>query len=170
MPRVHFVKKARKADKAAGIKKGDSYFWWKFRYGGMRKSKVRPRSSQLTQSEYLSTMYAAQETIEDALSDLTTAWDDDGADREALREELAGVCESVRDDVESAGSDCDEKLNNMPDSLQQGSTGELLQQRVDACETMRDSLDEAATNVWDYEGDSVEEIVAFIEAIEWEIE
>ena len=34
MPRVHFVKKARKDYPSTGIQKGDSYYWWQFRYGG----------------------------------------------------------------------------------------------------------------------------------------
>ena len=64
MPRVYFVKKARK-DYPVGIKKGDSYYWWKFRYGGIHRSKTRPRPSQLTQSEFLSTIYAIIEEIQD---------------------------------------------------------------------------------------------------------
>ncbi len=53
MARAHFVKKARKDNPAAGIKAGDSYYWWKFRRGGKHYSKTAPRPSQLTQSEYL---------------------------------------------------------------------------------------------------------------------
>jgi hypothetical protein len=61
MPRVNFVKKARKAIPSSGIKVGDSYYWWKFRYGGKFVSKERPRQSQLTQSK-LSGVYAAEES------------------------------------------------------------------------------------------------------------
>ena len=38
MPRVHHVKSARKDNPVA--KKGESYYWWKFRYGGKRYSKT----------------------------------------------------------------------------------------------------------------------------------
>ena len=65
MPRVHHVKRARKAVKSAGIKVGDSYYWWKFRYGGKHTSKTPPRQSQLTNSDKLSRAYAASESLED---------------------------------------------------------------------------------------------------------
>jgi hypothetical protein len=52
MARAHFVKKARKAIPGTDIKKGDSYYWWKFRFGGKRTSKTAPKASQLTQSEF----------------------------------------------------------------------------------------------------------------------
>ena len=68
MPRVHFVRKAAKAH-AGGIEKGDSYYWWKFRYGGIRKSKTRPKRSQLTQSR-AGEVYASLEGIEMALGEL----------------------------------------------------------------------------------------------------
>ena len=72
MPRVHHVK-AAKDYPDHGIKKGEMYFHWKFRYGGKHRSKVRPRSSQLTQSDFLSQMYGIQEEIEDAIVALLSA-------------------------------------------------------------------------------------------------
>jgi len=72
MPRVHHVKKARKDNPAA--KKGEPYYWWKFRYGGKRFSATRPRPSQLTQSKWAMVL-EAQEAVEDAesLDDLRSA-------------------------------------------------------------------------------------------------
>ena len=67
MPQVHFVKKARKTNKTLGIKKGDSYYWWKFRYGGKHVSTKHPRPSQLTQSDFLGTALGLQESIDDVL-------------------------------------------------------------------------------------------------------
>ena len=64
MPRVHYVKKSRKDNPA--VKKGESYYHWKFAYSPKRYSKTRPRPSQLTQSYKLSRYYEAQEAIEDA--------------------------------------------------------------------------------------------------------
>lgn len=63
MPRVNFVKRARK-DHPGGIKKGESYYWWSFRYGGDRYSKTYPRRSQLTQSR-AGEVYADLESLED---------------------------------------------------------------------------------------------------------
>lgn len=31
MARLHFVKSARKDNPSAEVKKGESYYWWKFR-------------------------------------------------------------------------------------------------------------------------------------------
>lgn len=45
-------KKARKNYKYAGIKKGDTYFWWKFRNSPIRRSKTYPKRQQLTQSNF----------------------------------------------------------------------------------------------------------------------
>jgi len=65
MAHATFVKSARKAIPDHGIKVGDSYYWWKFRFGGKHISRYWPRPSQLTQSEFYSTLYGCQETIED---------------------------------------------------------------------------------------------------------
>ena len=83
MPRIHHVKSARKNYPSAGIKKGDSYYWWKFRYSSRQLSKTPPRASQLTQSEFLSQVYDLQDAIgawsseakttEEELSDVESA-------------------------------------------------------------------------------------------------
>ena len=144
MARLHFVKKARKADKAAGIKKGDSYYWWKFMVGGRggvkRKSKVKPRRSSLTQSEFLAAMYDA----EDDLAVVLAAFESDGD-----FEELATACESASEMVRQTGEDCQSKYDNMPDGLQQGDTGQLLEQRVQQADEIADELENAATNIRD---------------------
>lgn len=144
MPRVHFVKKARKDNEVA--KRGESYYWWKFRYGGKRFSKTRPKQSQLTQSPYFATLYDLTDSVNE-----TPCYDN--ADFEALKE-------SIKDELESLGQECQEKLDNMPDSLQYSPTGELLQERADACENAAmeiDSIDEFEfDNDEDYDEDSDE--------------
>ena len=124
MPRVHFVQKARKDNPA--VKAGESYYWWKFRYGGKRYSATRPRQSQLTQSPYFGTVYSLMEEIED------TSVMDEG-DLESLRD-------SIQSQIEDLGQEAQDSLDNMPDSLQYSPTGELLQERVDACETASDEI------------------------------
>ena len=129
MPRVTFVKKARKDNPA--VKAGESYYWWKFRYGGKRYSKTRPRPSQLTQSHYYGTVRSLVERIED---ESPTDYDD-----------FVSLRDEVRDELEELGQECQSSLDNMPSSLQYGSSGEMLQERVDACEnaTMEiESIDE----------------------------
>ena len=85
MPRVHYIKKALKDNSA--VKKGEPYYWWKFRYGGKRKSATRPRPSQLTQSKY-SEVLAAQEAIEDA------------ADYDMLKEAIESASQVCNDTAE----------------------------------------------------------------------
>lgn len=131
MIRLHFVKKARKANKNAGIKKGDSYFWWKFRYGPKHCSKTQPPRSALTQSEFLGTMW----DIEDTLA--TVGEDDDFA---SIVDDAKSQLEELRDETQG-------KLDNMPEQLQQAETGELLQNRVESCDEMISELEGVDTDV-----------------------
>lgn len=149
MPRVHHVKKARVARKEYGIKVGDSYYWWKTRMKGQRDgrmhySKTRPRPSQLTMSEYLGTAYGIQEGIEDECQTVATK-DDVNAFADTLR--------SAADEVRELGSAQEEKFNNMPDGLQQGDIGQLLEQRAQACETIADELESAVGELESWEPD-----------------
>jgi hypothetical protein len=117
MAKANFVKKARKAIPSAGIQKGDSYYWWSFRFGGKHYSKSQPRQSQLTGSEFLSRIYSIQEQMGDLSSDLPN-------------EELEELVRSFVDELRELAGEQEDKLNNMPDGLQQGSmVGELLQNR-----------------------------------------
>jgi hypothetical protein len=136
--RAHFVKKARRAYKADGIKKGESYWWWKFRYGDKHRSKTQPKASQLTQSEFLSTLYGIQEQIADLLPD------------EDLKASVEGVAEELR----NLGSECEDKRSNMPDSLQDSETGVLLEERASACESAADELEAID---FDYDEDDEDE-------------
>jgi len=135
MPRVTSVKKAQKSPGKCGkcgdaIGEGQPYVWWAFRYGGKRircaKPECAPKGSDLTQSEFYSTLYSIQE---DAKLDGSTV------------EELEGQ----RDDVVSQLNDLAEetrgKFENMPDGLQQGDTGQLLEERADACESAAQELE-----------------------------
>ena len=125
MPRVTFVKKARKKNPVC--KKGESYFWWKFRYGGKRYSLTRPRPSQLTQSAYYGSIRALVEQIED--TNIT-----DNNDFTSLRDE-------VTSELENIGSESQNSLDNIPESLQYAPTGELLQERIDACEMAQSDIE-----------------------------
>jgi len=127
MPKVTFVKAARKEVERAGIKVGESYYWWKFRYGPKCYSKTRPKASQLTQSGYLSQLY----DIQDRVAELSADCVDDITD---FIDELKGDLENLKDETQSS-------LDNMPESLQYSPTGELLQERIDALESAIDELD-----------------------------
>lgn len=139
MPRVHFVTKARKDNPA--VKKGESYYWWKFRYGGKRYSATRPRPSQLTQSAYYGSVRSLVEMIED-----TSVGDD--SDWESLVDEVKSELDNMRDE-------CQSSLDNMPDSLQYSPTGELLQERIDALENAEMEVD--SIEAFEFDEDEVDE-------------
>ena len=128
MPKVIHVKKARKAIRSAGIKVGDSYYWWKFRFGPKQVSKTPPKRQQLTQSDFLSQVY----DLEDRIGELSPVNIDD------LTSELS----SIADDIRTLGDEQQEKLDVMPEALQDSSSsGELLRERVDACEAWADEIE-----------------------------
>lgn len=111
-------------------KKGDTYFSWGMMVGGrgiQRKSLTYPKRSQLTNSEFLSAVY----DLEDGIN-----WGgaESPEDLQQMRDDLA---QEVRD----LGEQQQEKFDNMPDGLQQGDTGQLLEQRAQACEQYADDLE-----------------------------
>lgn len=138
MPRVYYVKKARKAIKSAGIKVGDSYYWWKFRYGGKRVSKTRPRGSQLTQSEKISNARAAAESLEDIdINDDTTL------------DELQDLVSDIESTIDEIAEEYRDNISNMPESLQSSPTAEAMEESADQLESWAsdvgqclDSIDE----------------------------
>lgn len=127
MARAHFVKKARKDNPV--VKAGESYYWWKFRHSGKKYSKTRPRQSQLTQSEFMGTYYSLLEHMEDELPGISH-----GPDFEAFVENLVGEILNLADETQ-------DKLYNMPDQLQEGDTGQLMQERIDELESWISELE-----------------------------
>lgn len=128
MARATFVKSARKDYPDYGIKKGESYYWWKFRYGGKHVSKTAPRPSQLTNSSFLSAVYGALEIIEDLDAK-------DGA--EAVADAIRDAAQQIRD----AADETQSNLDNMPEGLQQGDTGQMMEQRISDAEQLADDLE-----------------------------
>jgi len=118
MPKVTKVLSARKDVPHADIKVGDTYYWWKFRFGGKRYSKTYPKASELTQSNYLSQLYDIQDEI-------------NGMFAESV-EDIEYFIEDIKERLESLKDETEESLNNMPESLQYSPTGELLQERIDS--------------------------------------
>lgn len=127
MPRVTFVKKAQKDNPVA--KKGESYYWWAFMIGGRggpkRFSKTPPKPSQLTQSEFLSTVLSIGEDAENA---------PDFDSIESERDDIVGKLQELADETRG-------KYDNMPDGLQQGDTGQQLESRADSVESSISDLE-----------------------------
>lgn len=126
MAKVHFVKKARKDIPIAGVKAGESYYWWQNYKRPKKYSKTPPKRSQTAGSSFYQELYSIDESIEEA----------DIVDRDALKailEESISSLEELRDQTQ-------ESLDNMPEGLQQGDTGQLMQERIDALDTYIDEL------------------------------
>lgn len=121
MARANFVAKAMKDNPAA--LKGESYWWWKFRYGPKRYSKTRPERYQLTQSGFYSQLWQLEDHLPMAL--------DAAKDLQGLEAEI----ESLIADLEMLMEECQESLDAMPESLQESSSsGELLAERIEGLE------------------------------------
>lgn len=123
------------------IAKGEPYYWWAFQYGGKHFSKIAPKPSQLTQSNYLGQLYTIQESIDEISAEGV--------------EDLEGALDAIKSDLESLKEETEGSLENMPESLQSSPTGELLQERIDALDN---AISELEGIDLDYEEPDTDEI------------
>ena len=84
------------------------------------------RQSQMTTSPFKSGWYAAQEQ-----------WGEGDHSIELLQ----SVAEAIRE----IGQEAQGSYDNMPEGLQQGETGYMLEERANKCEEVADALDELAS-------------------------
>jgi hypothetical protein len=56
-------------------------------------------------------------------------------------EDFECFVEDVKNQLADIGEECQSSLDNMPESLQYAPTGELLQERIDACESAQYEMD-----------------------------
>ena len=154
MARAVFVKKARKDNSA--VKAGESYWWWSFRFGGKHYSKARPRPSQLTQSDFTSQILGLGEEIED----LDSVSVGSAENLESIRDDIAQRIRDLADEQR-------DKKENMPEGLQEGPTGELLESRADEAESMADELENIDINEGNYEGEASNPEDPSVEYMEW---
>lgn len=111
-----------------GIIKGDTYYKWtlrssKYGKGTTYKSKTYPTPRQLTRNAFRLAIY----DLEDQQAAIEV---------ESLEEGRDALAEAIRE----LSAEEQEKLDNMPEGLQQGSTGELLQERVDGLDAWADEV------------------------------
>lgn len=141
MPRVKQVKAAKDYPQF-GIKKGDLHYYTKMKTGPRSSRELRQikpfKRSQLTNSAFLGALYD---------------WQDSKADV-GSHEDVTALAERIREIGEEENS----KLENMPDGLKEGDTGQLLQSRYDACEAAADELETIASD-WETAFDEHEELV-----------
>ena len=127
-------RKARKDYPAHGITKGDQYFFCQIKTGPRSSRILRSltpfKPSQLTTSPFKSGFYSAQE-----------GWESSGKGPEDMR----AAAEAIRE----LGTEAQEGFDNMPEGLQQGDTGQMLENRASECERIADELEGYAD---EYEG------------------
>jgi septal ring factor EnvC (AmiA/AmiB activator) len=134
MARVYTVKKARKDYPEFGIKKEDAYYWWKFNFGPVVKSKTYPKRSQLTRSGFYANLF----DLEDDISRFMASDPD---------ECQVGIDEFV-ERVQELIDQCQESLDNMPEQLQDGSeSGQLLQERISELESWQADIENINTDI-----------------------
>lgn len=107
-----------------GITKGELHYTWEIfngRTSRRYRQKAPPRRSQLTGSEFLSAIY----DIEDDLAALTSLDDLD----------------DIIERLDTLASETQDKFDNMPEGLQQGDTGQMLEQRATGCAEAKDELE-----------------------------
>ena len=125
MARVHH-RKAAKDYPQFGIAKGDMHYYVKIKTGPRSSREMRSKTpfkrSQLTQSDYLSQLYDWEDSKAE-ISDMESA-------------------QQFADDIRALGEEQDEKFNNMPEGLQQGDSGQMIEARRDACEAAAGEIEE----------------------------
>jgi hypothetical protein len=126
MPRV-YKRKARKDYPVQGISKGQEYYTWHPKGSSWQKSLTRPTERQLTQSEFRQFVLDIEEEIQ-GLQDCDSM--------DSFNEVLSDIIERI----EEKSQEEDDKFNNMPESLQGGPIGELLEERRDALSEWADEL------------------------------
>jgi hypothetical protein len=131
--------KRKAAKDYPGIPKGSEYWYVKIKTGPRSSRVMRQltafKRSQLTSSEFLSAQYAWEETKAE-LSDM---------------DEAQGLADTIRE----LGEEQQSKKDNMPDGLQQGDTGQLLEDRATACEDAATEI-EAVISDWESAKDDYE--------------
>lgn len=121
MPRVHH-RKAGKDYTAEGIKKGEMYYYWKIWKSAPRRSKTRPRPSQLTNSPFLTAVYQAGES----LADLT------------MKDNLRDCVDEIVSELQDLQSESEESLDMVPEQLQDT---HMLTERIPELEAFINELD-----------------------------
>lgn len=138
MARVHH-RKARKDYPDNGIKKGDMYYFCQIKTGPRSSRIIRQiqplTRSQKTSSEYLIQLYDWEDS-KNACSNMEDA-------------------EQMASEIRELGEETEEKFYNMPEGLQQGDTGCLLEERAESCSQAADEIDEIISD-WETAKDELE--------------
>jgi len=135
MPRV-FTAKAGKDYPDHDIKKGDTYFYWSFFRGRKQMSKTMPKRSQTTGSSKLANVYAAEESLQDALNSA------------ACLDDVIGALDQAISDAESCVDEYNEAIDNLNEGFPNGCPQiDETEQARDTIESWKDELESAKSEV-----------------------
>ncbi len=140
MPRVTHVRKARKDNPVC--KAGESYYWWKFRFGGKHYSLTYPKPSQLTQSVYLSVIYACQEQwseLDEPTLIEAAEWDQ--AFVATWLGQIADSMESIKDELFELVDQYEESASNQEEYFSGSEHIDTLRECGMECEATCDEID-----------------------------
>lgn len=150
------TRKAAKAYPQNGIEKGDTYYYVSIKTGPrssrVMRSKTPFKQSQLTTSAFSSTLYAIDESLQ--------------GEAYSNGDDLKTAVETAIEELEELKSTTEENLSNMPEGLQEGDTGQMMQERIYNLETYIDELQEVVNNADDLielEGEAVDKAARALE-------
>lgn len=128
MGKVKIINKSRKEFKCNRCGKvipaGSKYYKGEINFGPtiVRCEECKLESWEVTTSDY-----------QLSVGQLVYRWRDDYSIMEGVNEDIASALEEIRDDLQ-------DRLDNMPEGLQYGDTGQLLQDRIDSLDSAIDDL------------------------------
>lgn len=148
--RVNTVEKARKSPGNCSrcnreIAVGEPYRWAKGRYTSKKvrcmAEPCRFRQSDLTGSDKLSRVYAAQENVEDVLATWTPEDDVEGS---FLQDALNDAAEQIKE----VGEEYQQSADNILDAFSGGSaTADELQEKAESLDSWATTLEDAANEI-----------------------
>jgi len=143
MPKVRH-RKAGKDYPAQGITKGDMYYTARVKTGPASGMTIRSKdpipASRLTQSAFKSGWLGVQEEWERGNKD-------------------SGAITSAAEAIREIGEECQNNFDNMPEGLQQGDIGLMIENRAQEAERIADELDALAEELDDLdEPDEMDEV------------
>lgn len=145
MARVYH-RKAMKDYPQYKIAKGEMYYYTKIKTGPRSSKTMRSKTpfkpSQLTSSDFLQRLYSVDEMLGEGFAD---------------KEALVSTLEDAISQLEELRDEQQEKLDNMPDGLRDGDTGNLLQERYDALDSYISELEDVKNDAESLEDKEREE-------------
>lgn len=129
MAKVQVIQKSRKEYKCSKCGKvipvGSKYYKGEINFGPtiIRCSDCKLEAWEVTTSDWQLSTGA-----------IINRWEEDYGVSDSTPEELRDTIEGIMDEQQ-------ERLDNMPEGLQEGDVGQLLQERIDACESTMYELD-----------------------------